>query len=48
MFAVKKNNLFGISLVTFEVSSCTKLQIFWSSTPGWEELTGFENASFEF
>jgi len=29
----EENILFGISVVTFEVSSCTRFQIFWSSTP---------------
>jgi len=33
MFAVRKNVLFGISGVTFDVSSCTKFHIFLGSTP---------------
>jgi len=28
MFALRKNMLFGISVLIFEVSSCTKFQIF--------------------
>jgi len=42
MFAVRKNILFDISVVTCEVSSCPKFE-----APPWtllEELTGLENA----
>ena len=47
-FAVRKSILFGISVVTFEVSSCTKFRIFWGSTmdPA-GEFTGLENTFCE-
>jgi len=37
MFAVRRSILVGISVVTFDVLSCTKFQIFWGSAP---DLTG--------